>query len=95
MLTKQKRWNKSHVGMIHRSSYWGTYALILDVNIERGEITELDKFGGINRGKGQVRKHGTQLDEDDVFFTVSEYFELLKSGEVLSLNVNNEINTWK
>jgi hypothetical protein len=71
------KYTQQHVGMIHYSSYWRTYSLVLDV--DGIYITELDKFGEINHnGEHKVRRHCTQLDHGDKFMTVAEFYQKIK-----------------
>jgi len=70
------KYTKEHIGMIHWSSYWGTYCLVLDVDGD--DVTELDSFGKINESSNhKIRKHRTALDDGDKFYTIEEFYNLI------------------
>ncbi len=77
MMVQRLKWCKSHIGMIHYSDYWGTYSLVLDVDLDTMNITELDNFGDTNHLAALVRIHCTPLDENDNFFSIPEFMNLL------------------
>lgn len=78
------RYNQSHVGMVHYCSYWQKYSLIL--NVGDFWITELDAFNEINSRVHKIRIHCTPLARGDRFYTVQEFYQLLKDKEELCLN---------
>ena len=70
-------WNKEHIGMVHWSSYWSVYSLVLDVDSD-GVITELDSFGEINHSdRHRIRTHNTVLSEKDKFYTMEQFYNLI------------------
>jgi len=70
------KYTKEHIGMIHWSSYWSTYCLVLDVNGD--DVTELDSFGKINESSNhKIRKHRTALDDGDKFYTIEEFYFII------------------
>ena len=70
------KYTKEHIGMIHWSSYWRTYCLVLDVDGD--DVTELDSFGKINESSNhKIRKHRTALDDGDKFYTIEEFYFII------------------
>ena len=70
------KYTKEHIGMIHWSSYWMTYCLVLDVDGD--DVTELDSFGKINESSNhKIRKHRTVLDDGDKFYTIEEFYFII------------------
>ena len=70
------KYTKEHIGMIHWSSYWSTYCLVLDVSGD--DVTELDSFGKINESSNhKIRKHRTALDDGDKFYTIEEFYFII------------------
>ena len=70
------KYTKEHIGMIHWSSYWMTYCLVLDVDGD--DVTELDSFGKINESSNhKIRKHRTALDDGDKFYTIEEFYFII------------------
>tara|TARA_Y100000296_G_scaffold79074_1_gene102584 strand:+ start:13 stop:264 length:252 start_codon:yes stop_codon:yes gene_type:complete len=81
------KYTKEHIGMVHWSSYWSTYCLVLDVDGDN--ITELDSFGKINESSNhKIRKHHTALDEGDKFYTIKQFHNLI----IKSYNNKEETN---
>lgn len=81
-------WNKSHVGLIHYNNYWGSYALVLDVDDKNGWVTELDAFHGPHHPNCVVRRHCTGLDQKDKFFSIAEFLTMLEEHRIPAVDVN-------
>lgn len=84
-----KRWSPDLVGLIHWSDYWGTYSLVLDVDLNSLTITELDSFPEIGGGTSTIRRHSTALNDKDKFYTAAEFYQLCRENKINARDVNN------